>query len=138
MKKKLSCILLIDDDNDCNFFHKKLLTEMKCTEFIEVALDGSEGIEYLLSCDHENKPIPDIIFLDINMPKMNGWDFLVAYGKLPDHLRAKIVVIMLTTSLNPDDRARALKLSVINGFREKYLDEKAINEVLKEHFVNNF
>lgn len=134
MKNKLNCILLVDDDNDCNFFHKKLLKEMNCVEHIQVANDGVEALSFLKSCIAEHQKVPDIIFLDINMPRMNGWEFLEAYGKLPDTCRAKIVLVMLTTSLNPDDREKASRLKLVNGFKEKYLDEAAVNTILKDYF----
>lgn len=136
MKIKLNCILLVDDDNDCNFFHKKLLQEMNCANSIQVATNGAEALEYLKTCNERN--IPDIILLDINMPKVNGWEFLEAYEKLPDQLKAKIVLIMLTTSLNPDDRAKAAMFACVKGFKEKYLDEDMVSKILKEYFADHF
>jgi CheY-like chemotaxis protein len=138
MKKKLNCILLVDDDNDCNYFHKKILHEMNCTASIKVANDGLQAIDYLKTCNEENNPIPDIIFLDINMPRMNGWDFLEVYEKLPPDFREAIVLIMLTTSLNPDDREKASKSPFIKGFKEKYLDEETVSGILKEYFPDHF
>jgi CheY-like chemotaxis protein len=138
MKRKLNCILLVDDDNDCNYFHTKLLKEMNCTDSIHIAHDGVEAIDFLYSCDREKSVIPDIIFLDINMPRMNGWDFLEAYEKLPLTFRATIILVMLTTSLNPDDKERASKSLLIKGFKEKYLDEKEVNSMLKEYFPDHF
>jgi CheY-like chemotaxis protein len=134
MKTKLNCILLIDDDDDCNYFHKKLLREMGCTESVGIVHDGFEALELLKHCTDENNEIPDIIFLDINMPKMNGWEFLECYERLPPAFKEKIVLIMLTTSLNPDDKEKAKAFPVIKGFKEKYLDKETVNGILKEYF----
>jgi CheY-like chemotaxis protein len=136
MKTKLNCILLVDDDNDCNFFHKRLLQGMNCTENIQVATNGAEALDFLKTCS-ENY-VPDIILLDINMPKVNGWEFLEAYEKLPTQFKAKIVLIMLTTSLNPDDRVKASTFPSVKGFKEKYLDEDMLQDILKEHFADHF
>jgi CheY-like chemotaxis protein len=136
MKSKLNCILLVDDDNDCNFFHKRLLQEMNCTEKIQVATNGAEALEFLKTCSGDY--VPDIILLDINMPKVNGWEFLEAYEKLPIQFKAKIVLIMLTTSLNPDDRVKASTFPSVKGFKEKYLDEGMLQDILKEHFADHF
>ncbi len=136
MKIKLNCILLVDDDNDCNFFHKKFLQEMNCTDSIHVATNGAEALEFLKT--RSENEIPDIILLDINMPKINGWEFLEAYEKLPLQFKAKIVVIMLTTSLNPDDRIKAATFPSIKGFKEKYLDEEMVLQILEEHFSDHF
>ncbi len=134
MKKKLNCILLVDDDKDCNFFHQRLLKKMDCAESIEIVTDGKMALEFLKS---KRNP-PDIIFLDINMPKMNGWEFLAEYKKLPDEERAKIVVVMLTSSLNPDDRSKAEAFGMVNGFNAKYLDKGSVEKILKEHFFEYF
>jgi len=131
MKKKLNCILLIDDDNDDNFFHQIVIKKMNITERIEVILDGGEAIEFLTK---ENKTPPDLIFLDINMPKMNGWEFLELYKKLSAEHKAKVVVVMLTTSINPDDKKRGEQFSEIIGFNSKPLTEEMIKEILDRYF----
>ena len=73
MRKKLECILLIDDDDEDNFYHKIVIERMNITKRIEVAYNGLEALEFL---QKESQIIPELIFLDINMPKMNGWEFL--------------------------------------------------------------
>lgn len=62
---------------------------------------------------------PNLIFLDINMPLMNGWDFLEAYGDLPDHKKAGKVVVMLTSSFNEEERERAEAYDPVAGFLTK-------------------
>ncbi len=130
MKKKLSCILLIDDDKSCNFFHERLLKKMECVESIVVANDGKEGIDFLKS--KQNRP--NIIFLDINMPKMNGWEFLEEYENLDEQEKSEIIVVMLTSSLNPDDRTKAENYGTVKAFNPKYLDKEAVDKILEEHF----
>ena len=134
MKTKLNCILLVDDDDDCNEYHKIIIEKMECTDKIEVANDGAEALAFLLSSDSGGHPKPAIIFLDINMPGMNGWEFLEEYKKLDEKFKAKIVLVMLTTSINPDDRNRAFEMGYINGFQNKFLTAATINEILLEHF----
>ena len=79
MKKKLNCILLVDDDPDDNFYHQIIINEMNIVNHIDIAINGIEAITYLKK---ENQIPPEIIFLDINMPKMNGWEFLEQYKHL--------------------------------------------------------
>jgi CheY-like chemotaxis protein len=138
MKKKLNYILLIDDDDDCNFFHQRLLNKIDCAEHIHVVHDGEEALNYIISNINSKKSNPDLIFLDINMPKMNGWEFLEQYNKIEGINKDKILLIMLTTSLNPDDENKAKKYCDIKGFYGKYLDENSINEILSKYFPNYY
>lgn len=137
MKKKLNSILLVDDDEDCNFFHKRLINRMGITEEINVALDGEEALNYLKSTKDGKHPQPAIIFLDINMPKVDGWEFLEEYEKLDDLQKAQVVLIMLTTSLNPDDMERAKKNPLVHDYFNKYLDADRIQKVIEEHFADH-
>jgi len=134
MTKKLNCILLIDDDSEDNYFHKIVINEMNITERIEVALDGVAALNFLKK---ENQTSPDIIFLDINMPKMNGWEFMAAYKELRADQKAKVVVVMLTTSENPEDKKRAGQFPDIIGFNSKPLTAEMVNGILERNFPEN-
>jgi CheY-like chemotaxis protein len=130
MEKKFKNILLIDDDSSSNFFHKRLLT--KKTNFAEnvmAAVDGKEGIELLKSVKENGGQTPDVIFLDINMPVMDGWEFLEEYEKLEPEFKAKTVVIMLTSSLNPDDRDKALSYEDVDAMYNKLLDKDILADI---------
>lgn len=135
MKKKLNSILLVDDDKDCNFFHQRLINKMNCVDTINVVKDGREALDFLNSVPN-NKPLkPDIIFLDLNMPRMTGWEFLEEYEKLEHEKKAKIIIVMLATSLHTGDVERVEKYqNIINGYKTKYLDEKTMNEILEKFF----
>lgn len=134
MREKLKCVLLVDDNDDCNFFHERLLNKIKCTEEVHISQNGEEALEYLQSVANGTCARPAIIFLDINMPGMDGWDFLKEYGKLNEAFKAKIVLIMVSSSLNPDDRARALSYGFVNGFQNKFMSEESLNKVLNDYF----
>ena len=77
---------------------------------------------------------PDLILLDINMPIVNGWEFMDKYQSLSAEQKAKIVVVMLTTSLNPDDRSRAESIKDIKDFVSKPLDETTLKDIIEKHF----
>ncbi len=134
MTKKLDCILLVDDDNEDNYYHQIVINEMNITERIEVALNGVEALIFL---KNENMARPNIIFLDINMPKMNGWEFLEAYKELKAGQKAKVLVVMLTTSINPSDKKRAEQFPDIIGFNSKPLTEQMISQILDRYFPEN-
>ena len=134
MKRKLNCVLLIDDDQPTNFLHEIILKKMDCAERIVAKQSGRAALEFLKSVTDGEHPQPDLIFLDINMPAMNGWEFLIEYEKLSDIQKGRIVVVMLTTSLNPDDKQKASERESIAGFRNKPLSESMIMDILHEHF----
>jgi CheY-like chemotaxis protein len=137
MKQKLMCILFIDDDEPTNFLNKLLVEEMDCAEHVQVVTSGTEALEYLTGtgCFSNNgHPRPDLIFLDINMPGMDGWEFLQHYQKLPSNQKANIVMVMLTTSLNPDDEKTAQKNIEIAGFENKPLQPEVIKKILNQFF----
>src|SRR5258708_38807455 len=115
MSIQLNCILLIDDDEPTNFLNKMTLEQAGCTRQIRIAQSGQEALEYLQITVQR----PDLIFLDINMPAMDGWEFLERYRGLPPARKADIVLIMLTTSLNPDDEKRTRTIPEVAGVLNK-------------------
>jgi len=134
MKPKIDCILLVDDDEDCNFFHERLIKKMECADRIETSLTGHDALNFLRTSVNGQHPQPNLILLDINMPGMDGWGFLEEYNKLAEDQKAQIVVVMLTTSLNPDDRVKAESDPNVGAFANKYLDEESLLEILKSNF----
>ncbi len=137
MKQKLACILLIDNDEPTNFLNKLLIQEADCTEMILVEQSASDALEYLVNSGKKpSEPRPELIFLDINMPAMDGWEFLEKYASLSQ--KEGIVLVMLTTSSNPEDMARARKLGYIADFRNKPLNESMLSEILRTYFSDRF
>ena len=134
MEKKLNCIVLVDDDADDNYFHKMIIDEMGVTEHLEVTCSGFEAIDFLKK---KNQPSPELIFLDINMPKMSGWEFLEEHSKLKEEQKAKVIVIMLSSTKNPEDVKRAAGFSETIEFNYKPLTEKALFKIFEDYFPEN-
>ena len=136
MKQKLNCILLIDDDEATNYLNKMVVDKSGCTEKCIAVESGFDALEYLKSKEDGEYPQPDLIFLDINMPAMNGWEFLLEYEKLEACQQGHIVVVMLTTSLNPDDEEKANSLGYIEGFMSKPLTIPKLMSVVEKYFLS--
>lgn len=139
MNKKLSCVLLIDDDEFTNEVNVRLIKNMDVTEYIQVCNTGKDALNYIThNNEYKGEEVhyskPDIIFLDINMPGMNGWEFLEEYKKLENVLKGNILIIMLTTSLNPDDEVLANGISGITEFRHKPMTKEMIDEIIQNYF----
>jgi CheY-like chemotaxis protein len=134
MKEKLNTILLIDDNQPTNFFHELVVKKADCAKECIAFQSGIEALEYLKTRVNGDYPQPDLIFLDINMPAMNGWEFLEEYNQLDKNQQGKVVVVMLTTSINPDDKEKASSIVEISGFMNKPLTVEMLNEEIKKHF----
>jgi CheY-like chemotaxis protein len=133
MKQKLKTILLIDDDSATNFINAHLLKKLGYAENIVVRENGREALDYLQE-ESEAGNRPDLIFLDINMPCMNGWEFLEEYRKLDHQAPDSVIIVMLTTSPLLDDQLKANAMAEIAEFRNKPLNKAMLQSVLKRHF----
>lgn len=132
--KKIKTVLLVDDDKATNFLHRMVIEDYGFTEKVDEVYDGLAAIEYLTTAVDGEYPNPEIIFLDINMPRMDGWEFIEAYNELADECKAGIVIAMLTTSLNPDDREKAETFGNVKNFENKPLDKDKLTRLLQLHF----
>lgn len=137
--KKLNCILLIDDNQHTNFFNKRLINKMELAEQVFAVENGKQGIDFLTNQgEYVNNgtsyPQPALILLDINMPVMDGWEFLEAYHGLPVAQKGKILIVMLTTSPNPDDFQKAAAIPEVNEFRQKPLSAEMLVDIFQRYF----
>lgn len=136
--KKINCILLVDDNPADNEFHKIIIKEADVCNYVKVATNGRKALDYIIKSGEpgqsEEFPKPDLIYLDINMPGMNGFEFLEEYHKLDEKLKSKILIIMLTTSLNPDDQKRTTDIKEVSNFQNKPLTVEMLQEVVAKYF----
>ena len=139
MFKKLQKVLLIDDSEPDNYIHKIKLEKAQITDEIIVMYGGTDALEYLTQKDNKgNFPNPELVFLDINMPGMSGWEFLEEYHKLDIPNKDNIIIHMLTTSISDSDKEHAANNAIINGFEHKPLTENKINKILQKYFPERF
>jgi CheY-like chemotaxis protein len=129
---KLTCILLVDDDETTNFVNQLLLEDLEVTQKVLLALNGREALEVVKRQCGEGS-CPQLILLDINMPVMNGFEFLEAYQGLEFSQKQSVVILMLTTSMNPGDVER-LREKPIWGVLNKPLTKEMVEDLLYQHF----
>lgn len=130
--KKLRSILLIDDDEATNNLNQYLLSSMNLSERFEVAVNGQQGLDFINNCSDDE--LPDLILLDINMPLMNGFEFLEQFSKLPKERKNSITLLMLTTSQNPLDLENSKQYRTLSGYIDKPLLKSKINEIWEIYF----
>ena len=128
--RKLNTIMLIDDSEADNFIHQHVLEEMEIADSIVVMDAADRALEYLKEMG--NSAI-DLIFLDINMPRMNGFEFLEEYNVLNLSNKETIIVVMLTTSVAPEDMTKAEQLKAAN-YLPKPLTSESTMKIIEEYF----
>ncbi|WP_324671237.1 response regulator [Hymenobacter sp. GOD-10R] len=130
----LSSILLVDDDSTTNFLNQTLLKRMGTAQHVLVAENGAEALQLLhQTCVPPSASCPNLILLDMKMPVMNGLEFLEAYTRLPLDQQKSIVIVMLTTSLLPQDLER-VQLLPVAGVLNKPLTREKVEGLLQQYF----
>lgn len=133
-ERKLKCIMLVDDDEYTNKIHKMVIEGIGISSNIAVAESADEALE-LLDCPKVDEcKAPDLILLDLNMPGMNGWDFLDNYKEKKKDCSGKTTIIILTNSTNPYDKLKAESYQNVAGFRSKPLTDLMIHEIMDHYF----
>ena len=123
--------MLVDDNADDNFFHAREIKKTHLHTIVVTKESGTKALEYL---KEKTEPHSDLIFLDINMPGMNGWEFLKEYDKLDKVLQSRAIIIMLTTSDNPDDVAKANTNNFVSDYITKPLTKEIMEDINKKYF----
>lgn len=131
---ELKTVLLIDDDDDTNYIHKAILKRGGFAKNVVAVTSADEAMDYLKQMETA-ETMPDLIFLDLNMPGKSGWDFLESYKKLPPASQANTIVYVLSTSMNPDDAVRAQQDDMVAGFESKLLDADKMNKLVGKYFA---
>lgn len=124
--------MLVDDNTDDNFYHERIIRKNGYAEFVVSRESGVEALEYLKAVkDEEN--YPELIFIDINMPGMNGWEFIQELNSLEIAGKKNRTCVMLTTSENPDDIAKANELGIL-AFKTKPLTNEILQQIISGLF----
>jgi CheY-like chemotaxis protein len=141
--KKLPFVLLIDDDEADNEFHLEAIKSSEIALKVEVLMHPEKALSYFRKCflaeDLTTCPVPDLVFLDINMPALNGFDVLDELRSIPDPYNRKenMVIMMLTGSSSLIDSKRADNYEdVIKGFYIKPLTATLFLKIAQTYFAH--
>lgn len=123
--KNVNLVYVVEDDPISSFVIKLALQQHESFEDSVELKNGQVAID---SLTQDGQNLPELILLDINMPVMDGWEFLEKFAELPSC--EKIPVVMLTSSINPDDIEKARAHQLVKGFLSKPLNQDKLDEVL--------
>ncbi len=127
--KTYHTIMLIDDNEIDNLINQKMIEASAITEIIYTHTGAKSAIEFLRNIEKlnvANQVLPDLIFLDIDMPLMDGFQFLDEFEKFGELVKKKCKIVMLTSSINPQDFNRSKKYLNVKLYINKPLTQESI------------
>lgn len=123
-------ILLIDDDPIFVYLMRRIIKSTSYTCEINEFTDGELAINYLNGIREKNELLPDLIFLDLSMPVMDGWEFLKEYSQLRPAIKKEITLFIVSSSISPKEVERAKTFRAVSDFLIKPLGKAKVIEII--------
>lgn len=130
--KKIETFCIVDDDDIYQFTTSLLLKKTDLVNKIIVFSNGLKAINFLKDEMGNKENIPDVLFLDINMPVMDGWEFLEEYLLIKPMMPKTVVIYMVSSSVDEKDVLKAKSISALSGYLVKPISSQNIMEVILE------
>jgi hypothetical protein len=126
---KFDRVLLIDDNDIDNFINERMITTSHFSKSVIVKNSGEGALQYLKDHSENTAILPEVIFLDLNMPAMDGFGFLAEYEHLSETIRKFCKIVVLSSSISPDDINRASTNPYVLKYVNKPLGEKYLDAI---------
>ncbi len=127
--RKFTNVLLVEDDPITVMVCDRIIKMTGFAEKVFSCENGKTAIQHLSSLAEKGSDIPQIIFLDINMPIMNGWDFLVEFEKILPHYKQSTRIYILSSTIDPEDYKKAKTYSLVEDFISKPLSKESLEQI---------
>ena len=125
---RYSTVLLIDDNEIDNFINERMITSSRFSDKVEVKNSADAALNFLRGLK-EGDTIPEIIFLDLNMPVKDGFAFLAEFDQMPEFIRANAKIVVLSSSISPDDINKASTNPYVIKYVNKPLSDKYLDAI---------
>lgn len=122
-------VMLVDDNEIDNIINEKIIEASSFAENILVFQTGQEALDYLNANQDKENELPEIVFLDINMPIMDGFQFLEDFERFNETVRDKCKIIMLSSSISPKDIDRAASSRYVKKYLNKPLNQRYLKAI---------
>lgn len=122
-------VMLVDDNEIDNIINEKIIEANSFADSILVFQTGQEALDYLKSHQDNEDALPEIVFLDINMPIMDGFQFLEDFENFSDTVLTKCKIIMLSSSISPKDIDRAASSRYVKKYLNKPLNARYLEAI---------
>ncbi len=132
--KQANSILVIDDDPLFMLLLKKTIIKYDLAKTISAFTNGLEAFDSLKLIINEPTLLPDIILVDIEMPMMDGWEFLEEFIPLLQKASKKISIYIATSSIAEPDKIKSTTYPLIKGYLHKPIDEPMLSKIIEDHF----
>ncbi len=133
-KSQINTVMLVDDNETDNFISKRIIELAGFATNVIVKNSGKSALEYLEQEQMNPDNLPDLIFLDINMPIVDGFVFLFEYEQLSEEVRKKCKIAILSSSDNKRDIERMVNNEFVIRFVTKPLTVESLEEISLNHF----
>lgn len=130
---KIQTCCIIDDDPIFIYGTRRIMKEVNFCEDLLVYSNGQEALDGLTKIINLGQNVPQVIFLDLNMPIMNGWEFLDEFIKLPSNNFEKITIYIISSSVDPRDLERVKNYNVVSNYILKPITPSDLENVLTSY-----
>ena len=128
--KKPFIICIVDDDEIYQYTITKTIETDKLSRKLLIFSDGEEALDFMIENVGNKKDLPDVIFLDINMPIMDGFQFMEEFIDLAPKVGKKITIYMVSSSVDPVDIERSQKISEISDYIIKPINSSQLKKII--------
>ena len=128
---KIQCSCIIDDDPIFIYGTKRIMKEVQFCDEILVFNNGQEALDAFIELTDSGKELPSIIFLDLDMPIMTGWEFLDRFTKIENHNKGQVVVYIISSSVDPRDLEKVGNYEIIHNYILKPFSTQDLESIME-------